>query len=859
MTSLRKHLLSAVALSLLLFPACAPAFTLVDAACLGGSAGDYGSRIRAVPSGEAGGGSVIVGATRSANGDVSGNHGGHDIWVVRRDDSGAILWSRCYGGSGSDTGADVQTAASGGFIVAGTTNSVDGDITGKHGNDDIWVARLNADGDILWSACLGGSASDQGVAVRETADGGVLVFGVTRSPNGTVSGHRGEDDIFVCKLDAEGAILWSRCYGGGGFDLLSGVTAYPEGGAQLLVGSTNSTDGDVSGLHEGGAQQTDGWLTAISETNGSILWSRCCGGTERDAFASARADGNGFIVTGVTNSNDGDVSGVHAPGAVTFSDAWVLRISGSGDILASRCIGGSGDDYGAAIVNAETGWVLLGGTGSEDGDLAGTGGRNERDIFLAEIASEDFEPTLVRCFGGNAMDAPVSLQPVAGGCLVLGTTASTNGSMADNHGLWDLWAARVGREDTGSGGGCDAGAGFAAVLAALPALLVFRRKKRSGPGAALAAAILLTALAPLPAWAMGTVNFRAMLMHRDLHDDRIIVNVTNMSSKPVTVLPLDYSQDNLAVLPAGADGSHTLNDPTQTWTLHPAQQNDAESLQSVQYEIRWLHTTHGEIAMIPINMPGYASDKKQYGLYTYVGNNASLIDRIKFIWEVFNVVNDYRKILVDVAEAAEGDEEALAKIPKTLRHMIKNIKEAVNTENKIQNKKDQNYVSAFFVGPGDFIPVVTYPQFPPTYPNGANDVMYQELGKDFVVCTHFLNRQNYGYSSDDYNELMVFIYDYDDFKKAVTPAPVKGISFDTPKIMLPKGLTANLFSSLRFDPDNATNKKVSWTSSDPTNFPVDRDGVVTFKGQPGAGAVIRARSDDGGHEANVMVSTLIPR
>jgi len=90
-----------------------------------------------------GGGYIFAGWAGSNDGDVSGNHGGlWDAWVVKLSASGGIEWQRCFGGSGTDFASSIQQTSDGGYIFAGRTNSNDGDVSGNRGDTDAWIVKL---------------------------------------------------------------------------------------------------------------------------------------------------------------------------------------------------------------------------------------------------------------------------------------------------------------------------------------------------------------------------------------------------------------------------------------------------------------------------------------------------------------------------------------------------------------------------------------------------------------------------------------------------------------------------------------------------------------------------------------------
>ena len=125
--------------------------------CLGGIRDDFGHSM--IKTSE--GGYILAGETYSYDGDVNGNHpdGHSDFWVVKLNSLGNIEWQKCLGGNEEDGAYSVIQTSDGGYAVAGYTRSDSGDVIGKHGVTDIWVVKLNTVGDIVWQKCLGGSSN----------------------------------------------------------------------------------------------------------------------------------------------------------------------------------------------------------------------------------------------------------------------------------------------------------------------------------------------------------------------------------------------------------------------------------------------------------------------------------------------------------------------------------------------------------------------------------------------------------------------------------------------------------------------------------------------------------------------------
>lgn len=157
-----------------------------------------------------------MGSSNSNDGDVSGNHGGvkdskgrimyyrRDFWVVKLNADGAIQWQRMLGGSEDDWGQAVRQTADGGYIVVGYSPSNDGDITENRRFENFWVVKLEADGKLAWQKTLGGSEYDRAYDIYQTKDGGYIIVGDSNSPDGDISGgtYRGRN-AWIVKLKAE--------------------------------------------------------------------------------------------------------------------------------------------------------------------------------------------------------------------------------------------------------------------------------------------------------------------------------------------------------------------------------------------------------------------------------------------------------------------------------------------------------------------------------------------------------------------------------------------------------------------------------------------------------------------------------
>ncbi|HVM87037.1 MAG TPA: gliding motility-associated C-terminal domain-containing protein [Puia sp.] len=383
--------------------------------CLGGNNGDYAWSIDLTSDG----GYIAAGYTEGVdNGDIMGYHGNialNDLWVVKLDNTGNIQWQKCLGGNSMETGGFIRQTSDGGYIVAGSSASVDCNITGNHRGLDYWVVKLNNKGEIVWQKMYGGSQNDYGLAMALAADGSCFVSGFTESNDGDVSGNHGSRDYWVIKIDASGNLKWQKTLGGSGDDESNAVVATVDGGC-VVGGLTQSNDGDVTGNHG----NTDAWIVKL-DVNGNIQWQKAVGGSSSDqAWSIQNTSDGGYIFAGFTVSNDGDVSGNHGS-----SDFWVVKMNNSGTVNWQKCYGGGGGEVSYNIYpTKDGGYLVTGSAQSNNGDLACNSGYT--DVWVIKI---DNAGNLIwqKDLGGNLYDEGHCVKETTdGGAVVAGSTCSSN-------------------------------------------------------------------------------------------------------------------------------------------------------------------------------------------------------------------------------------------------------------------------------------------------------------------------------------------------------------------------------------------------------------------------------------------------
>jgi len=240
------------------------------------------------------------------DGDITGALGFGDTWVVKLSSTGIIQWQKSLGGSATDQGFAISLTNDGGYILTGFTYSNDIDVSGNHGGADIWVTKIDAVGSVGWQKTLGATLDDKGMQIQQTTDLGYIIVGNSSSTNGDVTGNHGGDDFWVIKLNTVGAIQWEQSYGGTNAEAAKNIKQTLDGG-YIVSGYSSSNNGDVSG-NKGAS---DYWLLKIDNL-GFIEWQKMLGGTNTDigGVALPTLDG-GYIQIGNSSSNNIDVSGNH--------------------------------------------------------------------------------------------------------------------------------------------------------------------------------------------------------------------------------------------------------------------------------------------------------------------------------------------------------------------------------------------------------------------------------------------------------------------------------------------------------------------------------------------------------------------
>ncbi len=263
------------------------------------------------------GGYILGGVTKSFGAGLN------DFYIINIDTEGNVIWEKTYGGSKDDWCLDIDATTDGGFIAVGYTESF------GSGKRDMYIVRLDSNGDSLWARVIGGIEHDFAESVDQTDDGGFVVLGTTSSAGA------GYQDMYLVKLSVEGEVEWSRTFGGIWSEFGKSVTVTNDGGF-ILAGSDGSfgVQGDV--------------YIIKTDTEGNEEWTKLYGGEGyQEAISIQQTSDGGYIV-----------GGNKAPDLSYNYDMYVLRLDSNGDTLWTKTYGKY--DISSIIETVDGGFVFIG-------------------------------------------------------------------------------------------------------------------------------------------------------------------------------------------------------------------------------------------------------------------------------------------------------------------------------------------------------------------------------------------------------------------------------------------------------------------------------------------------------------------
>ena len=143
---------------------------------------------------------AITGNTFSMDTDISKNNGESDIWLIKVSDDGDLLWEKTLGGTAFDAARGLGTTSDGGFVIAGNSKSTDGNATGNNGENDVWIVKTDSNGNVLFEKSFGGTDLDFGFDAIEDNEGNLVLVGEATSAFLPNMEHQGSSDVVILKI-----------------------------------------------------------------------------------------------------------------------------------------------------------------------------------------------------------------------------------------------------------------------------------------------------------------------------------------------------------------------------------------------------------------------------------------------------------------------------------------------------------------------------------------------------------------------------------------------------------------------------------------------------------------------------------
>ncbi len=355
-------------------------------------------------------------------------------------------WRKSLGGLANEAEVYCVNAVEGnGVVIAGTTNSyldqIPSTTPGTLAGSDIWIARLDDAGELLWSRRIGGSGTDHCSGLIALGNGYILAGDTTSTDGDMAFNQDSVQRAMLMKLDGNGVPDTTT----------PGVCPVPS----MLPSGANDARGGIKNTADGGCIMagvcTDGsykYAWAVKFTpNLEQMWDVRITGNGPDTLAfdvAQKADGN-YLLCGFTSFPYGSF-GASAQSNPFFNEGFVAEISTIGQIVNSRCFGGSGTDSCTGVVPMPNGdFYVIGTTGSSDGFCPLPANRGTEDVMIFSVSADFTGTSIPLCLGGSGVDTGLRGQLAAdGGLLFAGQTNSIDGDVSGNHGATgDFWFGKV--------------------------------------------------------------------------------------------------------------------------------------------------------------------------------------------------------------------------------------------------------------------------------------------------------------------------------------------------------------------------------------------------------------------------------
>lgn len=381
------------------------------------------------------GGYAVLGFTQSTDGDITDKtDSSYDVWLLRFDQDNNLLWNKTYGGTNDEKGHDLTQTEDGGFAVIGYTFSNDGDVNNNAGQQDFWLFKTDAQGNLQWEKTYGYSGLDYGLSIKPTNDNGFILSGVLDVTSSGGEGNTRQQqtfhaggDYWVLKVDQTGNLIWSKYFGGLFTDTAYDVIPTNDNGF-IIIGSSDSEDTDISN----NIGSYDFWAVKV-DNQGVLQWEQNYGGTQIDeAYKIIKTNNNNYLIVGDTRSEDEDISNTFGA-----ADVWAITISEDGNLINQNSYGGENFDVSRSVISdSENGFLICGSSRSGTGQLTQNNGQNDIWVLKTNATGHLKWQTSI---GGSNVDFAYGITQLNNNKIItVGETSSDDFDIPENKGFTDL-------------------------------------------------------------------------------------------------------------------------------------------------------------------------------------------------------------------------------------------------------------------------------------------------------------------------------------------------------------------------------------------------------------------------------------
>jgi hypothetical protein len=421
-------------------------YNITDQVCIGGDNNDNVNSTIHLSDGNI----LIYGNSKSGISGVKteANNGDFDIWLVCMNSNLDIIWQKTIGSTLFDGIMQIIETNDNKLVLVCYSNSPNqGMKTAPNiGGFDMWIIKMDIEGNLIWDKTFGGVDNDYAKSIVETPDNSYIIVGTSASDVGgnKTSPNLGDRDGFIIKIDENGNLLWDKSIGGTLLDDI--VDIKKSQNDYILLANSNSDQSQFKSENSYGLN--DCWVVMIDE-NGDIINDKTIGGSNSDYANSFYIDVNQDIY--VVSSSQSDQSGLKSENSFGGSDNWVFKLDLQFNLKFDKTIGSNKSDEPSKIININNNYLILGKSDSDVNQYKSEPKRDYfGDFWLYEITS-DLSFVGDKTFGGPGQTGLFGSglsgfhQISNGEYLLIGTSGSAlgNDKTCSGYGSYDFWVLKV--------------------------------------------------------------------------------------------------------------------------------------------------------------------------------------------------------------------------------------------------------------------------------------------------------------------------------------------------------------------------------------------------------------------------------